>query len=96
MDFQLVYSAPALADLEAIAGWSWGEHPHSTDRFTSSLLDHVELLKSFPYLGSRVRSRPGVRRLTHSPFHVYYHVDPEQRRVEIVRFRHASRRSPQL
>jgi hypothetical protein len=32
-----------------------------------ALLDHVELLKPFPLMGTPVLNRPGVRRLIHTP-----------------------------
>jgi plasmid stabilization system protein ParE len=53
-------------------------------------------LKNFPYLGAPVRGYPGVRRLQHSPLHVYYRALPESRKVEILHFWHASRPLPRF
>ena len=93
MDFQIFYTEPALADLEGLVAWSWEQHPESTPRFGAALLNHVELLKSLPRLGAPVRAYPGVLRFFHSPFHVYYRLLPEQKRIEILHFWHGSRRS---
>lgn len=68
MDFQIFYTQTSLEDLEEICARSWGEHPRSTARFTDALLDHVELLASFPDLGAYWARRPDVRRLLHSHF----------------------------
>ena len=96
MDFQVLYTEPALADLEEILARSWDQHPGSTARFGLALLNHADLLKSFPRLGTPVRGFPGVRRLLHSPLHVYYRVLPDQMRIEILHFWHASRRPPRF
>jgi plasmid stabilization system protein ParE len=76
--------------------WSWQKHPGTTQRFADGLLNHVDLLKSFPYLGALVRGYQGVRRLQHSPLHVYYRVLPESRKVEILHFWHESRMHPEF
>jgi len=74
--------------------WSWKNHP--AERFANSLLNHVDLLKEFAYLGKPVRGYAGVRRLLHPPLHIYYKVVPESRRVEILHIWHGARRDPQL
>jgi len=71
--------------------WSWQNHPGSTERFANALLNHVDLLKDFPYLGAPVGGYPGVRQLQHSPLRVYYKVVPESHRVEILHFWHRAR-----
>jgi hypothetical protein len=39
--------------------WSWQGHPGTSERFADSLLNHVDLLNDFPYLGVPVRGYPG-------------------------------------
>jgi len=91
MDFRIFYTRPALADLHQILAWSWENHPASTERFGSALLNHVDLLRSFPRLGEPVRGFPGVRRILHSPLHVYYRILPGQTVLEVLHFWHVSR-----
>ena len=55
MDFQVRISAPALADLEAILEYSWANFPSTAERFGNAILNHVDLLKKFPYIGSPVK-----------------------------------------
>ena len=74
--------------------WSWEKHPETSERFATELLNHVDLLSSFPYLGVPVKTFPGVRSLLHSPIHVYYNVDENRKLIEILHFWHGARRYP--
>ncbi|HZO53127.1 MAG TPA: type II toxin-antitoxin system RelE/ParE family toxin [Bryobacteraceae bacterium] len=76
--------------------WSWQEHPATAGRFANSLLSHVDILKDFPFVGAPVKRLPTVRRLLHSPLHVYYRVNEKERRIEVLHFWHYSRRAPHL
>jgi len=91
MDLEIVYSEPALAELEEIINRSWDRHPESTPRFASSLLNHVDLLRGCSRLGAPVKGHPGVRRFFHSPFHVYYRLHSD-RQIEILHFWHRARK----
>jgi plasmid stabilization system protein ParE len=68
----------------------------AASRFGGALLDHVDLLGRFPRLGNTVRKRSHVRKLVHSPILVYYQVDEEKRLVEVLHFRHGSRKPPRF
>ncbi len=57
MDFQIRITEAALADFEGLLAYSWANFPASAERFGNAILNHIELLKSFPYIGSRVGSR---------------------------------------
>ena len=94
MDFQVLYTKSALADLEELIGRSWQEYPGTTQRFGTALLNHVDLLKTFPRLGTPAEDYPGVRRMLHSPLYIYYRVLPETKRIDILHFWHVSRRPP--
>ncbi len=56
------------------------------------MLNHIDLLKSFPYIGSPVLERPGVRQLVHTPILIYYRIHEDAKVVEILHFRHAAQR----
>ncbi len=96
MDFKVLYTEPALADLEALMRGSWERYPATSERFADSLLNHIDLLKDFPYVGAPVRGYAGVRQLVHSPLRVYYRLDEEKRVVEILNIRHGARWYPGL
>ena len=94
MDFKILYTEPALADLEAVMGWSWEKHPGTSQRFADSLLSHIDLLREFPYLGTPVKGHLEVRRLLHSPLQVYYRVQEAQGVIEILYLWHEARQQP--
>ena len=94
MDYRLVYSQKALADLDLILEAIAADDPSAASRFGTSLLDHVEMLTFFPQMGVAIPGRQRVRKLTHSPIVVYYIADTHRRTIEIVRFYHGARLEP--
>jgi plasmid stabilization system protein ParE len=65
--------------------------PTRAERFGDAILNHIELLKSFPYVDSLVKGRPGVRQLVHTPILMYYRVSESPNFVEILHLQHGSR-----
>lgn len=96
MDFRLLFTQRALNDLADIVGHIAEDDSEAAERFGNSLLDHVELLTRFPRMGSTIRKRSRVRKLSHSPILVYYQLRQDKHLVEILHLRHASRRSPKF
>jgi plasmid stabilization system protein ParE len=94
VDFRIRSSEPALADLERIVEYSWANFPAAAERFASAILNHVELLGKFPYIGSLIAGRPHVRQLVHTPILIYYRVHEEREVVEILHFWHGQRFPP--
>ncbi len=96
MAFKIFYTEDALADLEAILDWVRDENPAAVERFGNALLNHVDLLGTFPHIGSPVKRRPGVRKILHTPVRIYYRIQERRRVVEILHFWHARRQPPVL
>lgn len=94
MDFQIRISEAAPADFEEILTYS-SDFPAAAERLGCALLNHIDLLKSFPYVGSPVSGRPGVRELVHTPILIYYRLNESPKFVEILHFRHGSRQGEQ-
>jgi len=94
--FKIILTDSALGDFERLMNWSRDHYAASTEKFGTSLLNHVDLLKAFPLLGRPVSGYAGVRRLLHSPLYVYYRIDQSREAIEVLRFWHASRRPPEL
>jgi plasmid stabilization system protein ParE len=63
VDYQIFFTEPALEDLDSIMTRALIDHESSAGRFATALLNHVDLLSQFPYLGVPIRSLPGVRRM---------------------------------
>jgi plasmid stabilization system protein ParE len=96
VDFQVRISDPALADFEGILEYSWVNFPATAESFGNALLNHIGLLRTFPYIGSPVAGRPDIRQLVHTPILIYYRVQESPKVVEILHFWHASRSRPQF
>lgn len=96
MDYRLRFTQRALNDLAEIIGYIAEDDSESASRFASTLLDHVELLARFPRMGEIIRERSRVRRLIHSPILVYYRIDEDATIVDVLHFRHGSRKPPKF
>lgn len=68
----------------------------AASRFGEALLDHVDLLGRFPRMGNTIRERSQVRKLVHSPVLAYYQIHEARRVVEVLHFRHGSRKPPKF
>jgi plasmid stabilization system protein ParE len=86
VDFQVRITEEALIELEEIAEYSWRHFPVSTSSFMNGLLDHVEQLGRFPYMGYPVQEWRSVRQLIHTPILIYYSVQTNPNVVEVLRF----------
>jgi plasmid stabilization system protein ParE len=96
MALKIFYHEDALADLEEIFERSREKHPETTERFANDLFEHIEFLRTFPYIGASIRGYPHLRRLLHSPLYVYYRLDENRGAIEILHFWHSSRKDPQF
>ncbi len=96
MAYKILFTEDALADLEAILEFIRPDNPAAAERLGTSLLNHVELLQSFPRIGAPIPARPGVRKIFHSPVRVYYRLDERRAAIEVLHFWHAARKGPAL
>ena len=94
MGFRILFTEDSLADLEAILNYF--DNSDAAEQFGTALLNHVELLRSFPRMGEPVAKRPGVRKLLHTPIRVYDRLREGQELIEILHFWHAARTPPKI
>ena len=94
MDYRILFTQRALSDLAEIIGYIAEDDGEAASRFGSALLDHVDLLSRFPHMGGIIRKRSRVRKLEHSPILVYYRIREDNHVVEVLHFRHGSRKPP--
>jgi len=88
MDYRVIISRPALADLGAIARFiAQGPNgsPTSALRIGEELIAQCESLATLPNRGSVVRRKAGMRKLSHRYYLIFYRVTEAGRLVEIVR-----------
>ena len=91
---KLRWTAPALADLEAIGDFIANDSPASAGRVVSRILDQCDVLCDHPHLGRPGRV-PGTRELVISKtaFVVPYRVREDA--VELLAVFHGARRWPE-
>ena len=77
--------------MRAIAAYIANDDPSAAMRFTGQLLDDAESLSQAPYRGTQVRERPGVHRIVHRSYLIYYRVEEDAGIIRILRAWHASR-----
>ena len=98
MDFQIVWTEPALSDLEAVVRRVAADDAAAADRLRLELLGSVEVLRRFPYIGPAYeRDRTGrAREILCHRYRIFYRIQEADSRVEILTIWHGSRREPRL
>ena len=96
--YKILWSRPALRDLENLLCHIARDNPKVAERFGRATIDKVYHLERHVQMGCMVpeRNDSAYRQLIHSPFRIIYRVDPELRRVVILRIWHASRGEPEI
>ncbi|MEO6811400.1 MAG: type II toxin-antitoxin system RelE/ParE family toxin [Isosphaeraceae bacterium] len=98
MAFKIVWAEPAIADLEAIVGQLARSSPEAARTTGEAITSHVEVLRSFPRIGPCYPRDPKrlIRELVCGVYRIFYTVDEEQVRVQVLTIWHGSRQEPNL
>jgi plasmid stabilization system protein ParE len=75
----------AQADLGAVVRFLAEKSPEAAARVGNELLDAALSLTLFPRRGTPVRRRPGLRKLSHRYYLIFYQVNETAQWVEVVR-----------
>lgn len=87
MDYKVGLTEEARNDLGAAVRFIAveGQNPEAALRLGNELLDVTLSLAKFPRRGSAVRRRPGMRKLSHRFWLIFYQVNEAEQWVEVVR-----------
>jgi plasmid stabilization system protein ParE len=98
MDFGVVWTETATDDLEAITTYLAQHSATAAERISSEIVRRVELLQTVPLMGAVYPSgSPGPNRVTVcGKYRIFYRVQEDARRVEILTVRHSARSEPDL
>lgn len=89
---RLVYSQPALDDIEGILDYIGKDKSSAAARFGEGLLKTVELLESHPEMGVRCDNLvKGLRLISYRGYRPYYRVEAKHNVVSLERVLHPSR-----
>ncbi len=94
MAYKILFTEDALDDLEDILDYIRADNEAAAESFGMALVKHVELLQSFPRIGTPISRRPNVRKILHSPVRIYYRLLEHKRLIEILHFWHGAKREP--
>ena len=97
MDFQIIWSDAALADLQDI--WTYiAQHadPEAADRIGRGILAHVRILASFPFIGPAYPhgAKGTLREIVFRSYRIFYDVSEQSRSVEILHVWRGARDEP--
>src|SRR5688500_1476926 len=98
MDFKVIWSDEAIADLHDLCSYIAKDDPDAARRMGHGILDHVRILASFPFIGPtypRGASGP-LRQIVFRSYRIFYDVYEESRRVEILHVWHGAREEPRF
>ena len=84
---EVVWTEPALGDLDAIADFISLDDPAAASRLVQKVFGHVEMLSMHPDLGPRIpelRPRSLYRQIVEHPCRVFYRHDSIKKQVLIL------------
>ena len=94
--FKVIVSPRAWEDFFEIFDYIARDNRDAAERFCDALLNHADLLGTFPHIGVVSIERPNVRSVLHTPVRIYYRIDEFRECVEIIHFWHTARRHPTI
>jgi addiction module RelE/StbE family toxin len=98
MDYQIVWTEQATADLEAIATYIAENNPSAAQRTITAIVARVEQLQTVPLIGTIYPSGSmgRFRKIVSGNYRIFYRVAEEAKQVEILTIWHSSRADPDL
>ena len=98
MDFKVIWTETALADLEAIVTYIAQTDPGAAERLGNTIIDHVDVLRTFPRIGPRYsKARDDrVREILCGKYRVFYQIDDQFKSVHILKLYHGRRDEPEF
>ena len=96
MDFKIIWSDAAIADLQEVCAYVAQDDPQAAVRLGRGILDHVRVLASFPFIGPTYPRgvRGTLREIVFGSHRIFYDVSKESHSVEILHVWHGRRDEP--
>ena len=96
MDYKIIWSDEAIADLQSICTYIARDNPEAAERIGNGILNHVLILASFPHIGPPYpRGAKGpLREIVFRSYRIFYDVSEDPRRVDILHIWHGAREEP--
>jgi len=96
MDFKIVWTEPAIQNLQDATAYISRDNREAAIRFGKELFQHIEVLNSFPYIGPVYpRGSDGnARQIVFRKYRIFYRVNEGLKIVEILAVWHGARQEP--
>ena len=98
MGFKIVFTKPAIQDLNNLVAFISRDNPLAGEQFGYAIVDKAESLAEHPFLGRAVPEFKieSLREIIHRPYRIIYRVREDEEVIEILRVWHAARGSPEV
>ncbi|MEI7822176.1 MAG: type II toxin-antitoxin system RelE/ParE family toxin [Verrucomicrobiota bacterium] len=98
MDFKVIWSDAAIADLREACSYIAHHDPQAAGRMGRGILEHVRILATFPFIGPAYPrgARGPLREIVYRNYRIFYDVFEAERRVEILHVWHGARDEPRF
>jgi len=96
MDFKVIWSDAAIADLRDLCSYIAHRDPQAAHRIGRGILEYVRILGSFPFIGPAYPrgARGSLREIVFHSYRIFYDVSETSRSVEILHVWHGARNEP--
>jgi toxin ParE1/3/4 len=93
MDFRIIWSEVALADLRSLVRYIARDNGQVAARFGRILVSKVDPLAKFPRIGRMVPefATETLRQIVVSPYRIIYEIDDQMATVAVLRVWHGAR-----
>ena len=84
---EIIWTEPALSDLNSIADFIALDKPDAAAVLVRRVFAHIELLKVYPELGSRIRELPTnarYRQIIEAPCRIFYRYDKRTKAIYVL------------
>ena len=98
MDFKVIWTDSAIADLEEICEYISSDNCAAARRIGRGILDHVKILEAFPFIGPAYPRQSGgaIREIVFRKYRIFYEVSDRSKLVHVLRVWHGARNDPDL
>jgi len=96
MDFKIIWSDAAIADLQDIWAYIAQHDPQAATRIGRGILSHVRVLATFPFIGPTYPHGASgtLRQIVFRSYRIFYDVSEKSQSVEILHVWHGARDEP--
>ena len=98
MDFKIIWTDSAIADLKEICDFISQDSPTAAERIGRGILGHVKILEMFPFIGPSYPRRSGgaIREIISGKYRIFYEVTNRPKAVHVLRIWHGARGEPKI